>query len=84
MPIYEYRATAPEEASCPHCRDSFESLRSLTEPALESCPECGAPITKQISAPNVGASAAGFDDRAKGAGFSKLKKVSSGEYEKMY
>ncbi len=84
MPIYEYRASAPQEASCPHCREGFENLRSLSDPPLTACPECGAAIAKQISAPNVGSSAAGFDDRAKGAGFTKLKKVSKGEYEKIY
>ncbi len=84
MPIYEYRASDPPTASCPHCHEGFETLRALTAPPLEACPQCGAPITKQISAPNVGASGAGFDDRAKGAGFSKLKKVSKGEYEKIY
>jgi predicted nucleic acid-binding Zn ribbon protein len=59
-------------------------MRKLSDPPLERCPECGAEIVKLISAPVVGASKSGFDDRAKSAGFHKLRKVSKGEYEKEY
>jgi hypothetical protein len=41
-------------------------------------------ITKLISAPAIGSSKAGFDDRAKASGFHKLKKLGTGEYEKLY
>jgi hypothetical protein len=41
-------------------------------------------VARQISVPSVGGSKSGFDDRAKNAGFSKLKKLGSGEYEKQY
>lgn len=83
MPIYEYRAASADE-SCEHCRDGFECLRNLSDPPLERCPECGAPVTKQISAPSVGGSRSGLDDRAKNAGFTKYKKLGKGEYEKQY
>ena len=83
MPIYEYAAKDARK-SCDYCKDGFEIIQSLTEDSLTACPECGHPIAKQISAPNVGASQSNFDDQAKSAGFSKLKKVSKGEYEKLY
>lgn len=48
------------------------------------CPRCGAPVEKQWSAPRVGHSVSNFDDRARSAGFHKLKKTGTGEYEKKY
>ena len=83
MPIYEDQ-TASGVEGCERCRAGFECLRKLSDPPLERCPDCGAPVTKLISAAAVGASASGFDDRAKSAGFSKLKKLGKGEYEKQY
>ena len=83
MPIYEYQAVSDEHA-CPHCRNGFESLRQLTDPPLTACPSCGSAIKKLISAPAVGGSKSNFDDRAKSAGFHKLKKLGKGEYEKQY
>jgi putative FmdB family regulatory protein len=71
------------EKGCAHCRKGFEHFHKSAE-ALEHCPECGAPVKKLISAPNVGASESSADDRAKAAGFHKLKKVTKGEYEKLY
>ena len=83
MPIYEYQARTPAKG-CNHCRKAFDHLQSLSAPRLTACPDCGAELVKLISAPRVGGSQSNFDDRAKSAGFSKLKKVSTGEYEKQY
>jgi putative FmdB family regulatory protein len=83
MPIYEYQSS-DEHQSCEYCRDGFEALQKISDAPLQVCPQCGATVIKLISAPAVGASKSGFDDRAKSAGFHKLKKVSTGEYEKMY
>jgi putative FmdB family regulatory protein len=83
MPIYEYQAVTGKH-SCAHCRESFEVLQKLSDPPLENCPECGNPVNKLISAPAVGASQCGFDERARNAGFSKLKRLGKGEYEKQY
>jgi len=82
MPIYEYQV-ADGVRGCEYCRAGFEHFHKSVE-VLERCPQCDAPVSKQISAPNVGASESGADDRAKSAGFHKLKKVSKGEYEKLY
>jgi putative FmdB family regulatory protein len=83
MPVYDYSATDPENA-CPHCANGFEEVQSLKDPRLTACPKCGAPVTKCITAPAIGRSKSKLDDRAKSAGFTKLKKVSKGEYEKIY
>ncbi len=83
MPIREYQARDPARA-CDSCRSRFERIERLTEDPLQSCPSCGAALVRLISAPAVGSSQSGLDDRAKSAGFHKLKKTSKGEYEKLY
>lgn len=83
MPIYEYRATDGHKA-CAKCRTSFEVMQGIHDAPLERCPDCGQSVRRVLSAPSVGASKSGFDDRAKSAGFHKLKKVSKGEYEAEY
>lgn len=83
MPIYEYGAR-DEAQSCALCADGFEVMQRIADAPLTVCPKCGAPLRKLISAPAVGRSQSGFDDRAQAAGFHKLKKVSKGEYERKY
>ena len=83
MPIREYQAKNPPQG-CALCHQPFEQFERLNQPTLARCPQCGAPLTRLISAPAVGASRSGFDARAKSAGFHKLKKLSHGEYEKQY
>jgi len=83
MPIYEYIAKDAKRR-CEHCRNAFEALRRVSDPPIERCPKCDAPVVKQISAPAVGASKSGFDDRAKASGFHKLERRGKGEYEKKY
>lgn len=82
MPIYEYQAEDPKRG-CEHCRERFEHLHKTAE-VLEVCPQCGIPVRKLLSAPSVGASKSGLDDRARSAGFHKLQKTGKGEYEKKY
>jgi putative FmdB family regulatory protein len=83
MPIYEYRATA-DDAACPRCRHAFDVLQRIADAPLARCPDCGAPVKRLISAPAVGGSKSGLDDRAKAAGFHKFKRLGKGEYEKRY
>jgi putative FmdB family regulatory protein len=83
MPTYEYQATDPARC-CATCRDKFELVRLLKDPPVTACPQCGAPVHKLISAPAIGRSASCLDDRAKNAGFTKLKRLGKGEYEKQY
>ena len=83
MPIREYSATDPKN-SCDHCREGFERMEGVDAEPIQTCPRCGAKIERQLSAPNVGASQTGLDQRAKNAGFTKYGKLGKGEYEKKY
>ena len=83
MPTYEYEAVESARA-CETCREGFERVRTLRDPPVTECPVCGAPVRKIISAPAIGRSVSSLDDRAKTAGFTKLKRLGKGEYEKQY
>ncbi len=83
MPTYRYEACDGQNA-CPRCRGGFDSVQRLSEPPLDRCPECGAPVRRAVVAIQVGRSLSGLDDRAKAAGFTKLKRLGKGEYEKQY
>jgi putative FmdB family regulatory protein len=41
MPAYEYR--------CDACEVYFERRQKMSEPALDTCPECGGRVTRLIS-----------------------------------
>ena len=83
MPFYEYIVTPPAKG-CDYCHDGFERLQPISADPLVKCPKCGDAIKKCISRINVGASQSCLDDRAKNQGFTKLKRVSKGEYEKQF
>ena len=84
MPTYEYKA-ADAAASCAFCQNGFEQVQRMVEAPLTACPQCGKPVRKCFSAPRInGPGQSNFDQRAKSAGFHKLKRVGKGEYEKKY
>lgn len=83
MPVYVYEAR-DENKSCQYCRDGFECQQRLSDAPLEHCPECGHGIRKAVVAIRVGRSVSALDDRAREAGFTKLKRLGKGEYEKQY
>lgn len=83
MPVYDYVA-AEEKRTCPYCANGFETVQSIHDAKLTACPKCGAPVRKCVVAPALGRSKSKLDDRAKAAGFKKLKRIGKGEYEKMY
>lgn len=83
MPIYEYQAKS-QEVACDYCYEGFEIIQKIADEKLSTCPKCGAPIERIISAPSLGHSESCLDDRAKAAGFTKLKRLGKGEYEKQY
>jgi len=83
MPVYDY-AAADSKHACSNCISGFEAVQSIHDAKLTACPKCGAPVRKCIVAPALGRSKSKLDDRAKAAGFTKLKKIGKGEYEKMY
>jgi len=45
MPIYEYQ--------CERCGERTEALQKVSDPPLTSCPSCGGPLRKLLSAPAV-------------------------------
>jgi len=83
MPIYEYQAE-DKNRSCPRCAGGFEVMQRVSDAPLSTCPRCGAPLKKLISAPAVGRSRSTLDDKAQAAGFHKLQRLGKGEYEKKY
>ena len=83
MPTYEYSAEDTSK-SCPFCQQGFDYAQRLDDAPLARCPRCGAPVRKCVSLPAIGRSRSGLDDRARRAGFKKLKKIGRGEYEQQY
>lgn len=82
MPFYEYIQTG--DAGCPHCRDGFTVLQRLADGALDRCPECGGPVRKLVSPPNVVGrhSGAPSTNSIEKAGFTQYRKIGKGVYEK--
>lgn len=83
MPVYRYEAKDSDK-SCDYCKDGFEITQSIKDDKLTTCPECANPIIKTPVSAAIGRSQSSLDDRAKAAGFSKLKRLGKGEYEKQY
>ncbi len=83
MPIYVYQVSDGEKG-CRKCASSFELIQSLREKPLEKCPDCGAPVRRVPAPVSVGFSQSNLDDRARAAGFTKLKRLGKGEYERQY
>ena len=77
MPIYEYELC---DGDCTICGGKFQLNRPIDRPALEACPLCKKPVRKVFSSFNTPKTASISD--AKKAGFTVLKKVGKGEYEK--
>ena len=81
MPIYEYELC---EGDCKACGGRFTLRRPLDAPALTKCPLCKKAVRKLISRVNTPklTRPVSYSD-AKKAGFTVLKKVSKGEYERL-
>ncbi len=54
MPTYQYACTNPET------KHSFEVVQSFTDPAVETCPECGVPVRKVYGSVGVVFKGSGF------------------------
>jgi len=83
MPIYVYEAKDPKRA-CAKCKAGFDVVQSLKDAKLTACPHCGAEVFRVVQAPGLAHSKSDLHYRAKRAGFHTLKKVTTGEYEKIY
>lgn len=81
MPIYEYEVADGE--GCKVCGGTFSLNRPVGREALEKCPLCKKAVRKIISSfstPKLSKPLSVSD--AKKAGFTVLKKVAKGEYER--
>ncbi|WP_092799307.1 FmdB family zinc ribbon protein [Klenkia marina] len=54
MPTYQYACTNPET------KHQFEVVQSFTDPAVETCPECGAAVRKVYGSVGVVFKGSGF------------------------
>lgn len=80
MPIYEYELC---EGECKVCGGKFSLNRPVSRPPLTKCPLCRRPVRKLISAVNSPMKLKPLSvSDAKAAGFTVLKRVGKGEYEK--
>jgi len=80
MPLYEYEL---REGSCSVCGGKFALRRPLSAPELTKCPACKKSVRKILSTfntPNLTKPLSITD--AKKAGFTVLKRVRKGEYER--
>jgi putative FmdB family regulatory protein len=82
MPLYEYEVCDGQNG-CKICGGTFTLRRPITAPQVTQCPLCKRPVRKlisQFSSPTKLKPLSVSD--AKNAGFTVLKRVSKGEYEK--
>ena len=77
MPLYEYELN---EGECKVCGGKFTLRRPLSAAPLTQCPACKKPVHRIWSTFNSPKNVSISD--AKKAGFTVLKRVSKGEYEK--
>ena len=80
MPLYEYELCA---GGCVVCGGKFTLRRPLSAPELKRCPACKKPVRKVISTFNspIKLKPVSISD-AKKAGFTVLKRLGKGEYER--
>ena len=80
MPLYEYELC---DGKCAACGGRFTLRRPLSAAELTQCPACKKPVRKVITSFNtpVVSKPISITD-AKKAGFTVLKRVNKGEYEK--
>jgi putative FmdB family regulatory protein len=80
VPIYEYELC---EGDCAVCGGKFTLHRPLSAKPLTNCPACKKPVRKIISSFSSPLKLKPLSvTDAKKAGFTVLKRVSKGEYEK--
>jgi putative FmdB family regulatory protein len=80
MPLYEYELC---DGNCVVCGGKFTLQRPLSAPELTQCPSCKKPVRKIISSFSTPHKLKPLSiSDAKKAGFTVLKKVRKGEYEK--
>jgi putative FmdB family regulatory protein len=81
MPIYQY---APDGDGCAACRNGIEVLQRLSDAPLERCENCGKPLHRVLSAPQVVSGQAHRLNESHVAkhGFTQYRRAGKGVYEK--
>jgi len=85
MPFYEYQAIDLAEG-CPHCAAPFEVRQSMSDPPIETCPDCGRKVRRLVSTcrvdtkPSVKTQLG--DKNLKRLGFTKLVNEGGGKFRK--
>jgi len=81
MPIYEYAAV---DKGCAYCEAHFDLRQKLADTELTACPQCGAPIKRVLSAPNVAIGNAHVlkEGNVAAKGFTQYRRAGKGVYEK--
>jgi putative FmdB family regulatory protein len=80
MPLYEYELC---EGDCAICGGKFTLRRPADAPALARCPLCKKPVRKVLSTFNTPTKLKPLSvTDAKKAGFTVLKRLGKGEYER--
>ena len=80
MPLYEFERC---EGTCVICGGRFTLRRPVSAPPLTKCPLCKQPVRRvfsTFSSPSLSKPLSIHD--AKQAGFTVLKRVAKGEYER--
>lgn len=80
MPTYEYRHLH----AATDCPEHFEIYGSVAMSDLRTCPHCGAPVERQMSAAGVISGKAHLQKEAHFSkrGFTQYRKLEKGVYEK--
>lgn len=79
MPLYEYELC---DGDCSVCGGKFTLRRPLSAQPLTHCPACKKPVRKVFSTFNAPLKSKLSVSDAKKAGFTVLKRLGKGEYEK--
>ncbi len=79
MPLYDF---APRSGKCSLCKGRFEAFQRMGEKPLASCPQCGKPCERLVSAATITGRYSTSDSRVKELGMTKYKKAGDGVYEK--
>jgi putative FmdB family regulatory protein len=79
VPLYDF---APRSGKCSLCKGRFEAFQRMGEKPLTSCPQCGKPCERLVSAATITGRFSTSDSRVKELGMTKYKKAGDGVYEK--
>ena len=81
MPIYQYRPGT--EQHCTFCGNGFEVMQKIQDARLSACPQCHAPVVRQLSAPSIGKPGPSLDAaNLEKHGFTQYRRAGKGVYEK--